>query len=113
MIMKSKNIAISFLWASLYFASSVFRDTMIVGFGNIATSLFAGLVIFSIIGYLSNELQMPIDKVVDQGMTLWGMYQTLYIVVCNLLDSTRFKNSESHFRPYHIVLTNQAAPPMN
>ena len=40
---------------------------MIVAFGNIATSLFAGFVIFAIIGYLANELDMGVDEVVDQG----------------------------------------------
>ena len=41
---------------------------MIVAFGNIATSLFAGFVIFAIIGYLANELNMKVEDVVDQGM---------------------------------------------
>lgn len=44
------------------------RDSLIVGIGNICTSIFAGFVIFSIIGYLAHDLQMPIDKVVDQGL---------------------------------------------
>lgn len=62
----------------LIFSSSIDRDSLIVGIGNICTSIFAGFVIFSIIGYLAHELQMPIDKVVDQGMTfsfhiLWEM----------------------------------------
>ena len=41
---------------------------MIVAFGNIATSLFAGFVIFAIIGYLANELNMKVEDVVDQGI---------------------------------------------
>jgi hypothetical protein len=48
-----------------------FRDSLIVSFGNIGTSLFAGFVIFCIIGYLAKELDMPIDKVVDQGILLF------------------------------------------
>ena len=44
-----------------------FRDTLIVAFGNIATSLFAGFVIFAIIGYLANELNMRV-KVQDFGI---------------------------------------------
>ena len=47
-----------------------FRDAMIVSFGNILTSLFAGFVIFAIIGYLAQELEMDIDQVVDEG-TFW------------------------------------------
>ena len=51
-----------------------FRDTLIVAFGNIATSLFAGFVIFAIIGYLANELNMRVDEVVDQGLLLYLLY---------------------------------------
>ena len=51
-----------------------FRDTLIVAFGNIATSLFAGFVIFAIIGYLANELNMRVDEVVDQGLLLYLFY---------------------------------------
>ncbi|XP_052798910.1 sodium- and chloride-dependent glycine transporter 1-like isoform X2 [Mya arenaria] len=52
------------------FHNNCLKDTMIVGFGNICTSLFAGFVIFAIIGYLSHELNMPIDKVVEEGAGL-------------------------------------------
>lgn len=37
---------------------------------NILTSFFAGLVIFSIIGFLAHELDVNVDKVVDQGAGL-------------------------------------------
>lgn len=37
---------------------------------NIATSFFAGLVIFSIIGFLAHELDVEVKKVVDQGAGL-------------------------------------------
>lgn len=43
---------------------------MIVAFGNIATSLFAGFVIFAIIGYLAKELDLKVEEVVDQGAGL-------------------------------------------
>ena len=45
-----------------------------MAFGNIATSLFAGFVIFAIIGYLANELNMRVDEVVDQGLLLYLLY---------------------------------------
>lgn len=34
---------------------------------NIATSFFAGLVIFSVIGFLAHELDVPVASVVDEG----------------------------------------------
>lgn len=37
---------------------------------NILTSFFAGLVIFSIIGFLAQELDVDVEKVVDQGAGL-------------------------------------------
>ena len=35
--------------------------------GDVVTSIFAGLVIFSIIGYMSEELQLPIKEVASEG----------------------------------------------
>ncbi|XP_067655017.1 sodium- and chloride-dependent glycine transporter 1-like [Haliotis asinina] len=49
------------------FHNDCFKDTLIVSIGNICTSIFAGFVIFAIVGYLANELKMPVDKVVEQG----------------------------------------------
>ncbi|KAL8589243.1 hypothetical protein ACOMHN_017044 [Nucella lapillus] len=49
------------------FHNNCFKDSLIVGVGNVLTSIFAGFVIFPIIGYLANELDMDVDKVVEQG----------------------------------------------
>ena len=40
---------------------------MIVSISNISTSIFAGFVIFSIVGYLAQELNKDVGEVVDQG----------------------------------------------
>ena len=49
---------------TLYF---VFRDSLVVAVGDCLTSIFGGVVIFAIIGYMANELGVPIDKVATQG----------------------------------------------
>ncbi|KAJ4451056.1 hypothetical protein ANN_02493 [Periplaneta americana] len=46
------------------------RDSLIVAISNILTSFFAGLVIFSVIGFLAHELEVEVKKVVDQGAGL-------------------------------------------
>ncbi|KAL3841567.1 hypothetical protein ACJMK2_019689 [Sinanodonta woodiana] len=52
------------------FHNNCLKDTLIVAFGNILTSLFAGFVIFAIIGYLASELNMKVEDVVDEGAGL-------------------------------------------
>ncbi|RWS26644.1 sodium- and chloride-dependent glycine transporter 2-like protein, partial [Leptotrombidium deliense] len=52
------------------FHNNCYRDALIVSFSNVATSIFAGFVIFSVIGYLAHELDTEVGKVVDQGAGL-------------------------------------------
>ena len=39
-----------------------------VSISNISTSIFAGFVIFSIVGYLAKELDKEVSEVLDQGI---------------------------------------------
>ncbi len=39
-------------------------------FANAGTSIFSGFVVFSIIGYLAHELEVPVEKVVNEGVGL-------------------------------------------
>ncbi|XP_055380801.1 sodium- and chloride-dependent glycine transporter 1 [Condylostylus longicornis] len=52
------------------FTNNCYKDSLIVAVSNILTSFFAGLVIFSIIGFLAHELDVEVEKVVDQGAGL-------------------------------------------
>ena len=47
-------------------------DSVLVATLNCATSLFAGFVIFSILGFMAKELNTTVDKVVEQGKL--GLY---------------------------------------
>ncbi|XP_035724694.1 sodium- and chloride-dependent glycine transporter 1-like isoform X1 [Vespa mandarinia] len=52
------------------FTNNCYKDSLIVAVSNIGTSFFAGLVIFSVIGFLAHELDVPVASVVDQGAGL-------------------------------------------
>ncbi|XP_076677458.1 sodium- and chloride-dependent glycine transporter 1 [Andrena cerasifolii] len=46
------------------FNNNCHRDAIFVTFANLLTSIFAGFAIFSIMGFLAHEMQLPIDEVV-------------------------------------------------
>lgn len=52
------------------FHNNCFLDAIIVSVMDSVTSVFAGLVIFSIIGYMAAEQKLPIDVVVTEGAGL-------------------------------------------
>ena len=52
------------------FHNNVYRDAVIVAIGNCVTSVFAGFVIFGIIGYMAHELGAKVEEVVTQGVGL-------------------------------------------
>lgn len=43
------------------------RDTFIVTLGNAITSILAGFAIFSVLGYMSQELGVPVNQVAKAG----------------------------------------------
>ena len=48
----------------------MFRDAIFVGICNSLTSILAGFVIFSVIGFMAHEMQVPVDVVTDSGCSL-------------------------------------------
>lgn len=48
------------------------RDTFIVTLGNAITSILAGFAIFSVLGYMSQELGVPVDQVAKAGRQAAG-----------------------------------------
>ena len=49
------------------FKHNCYRDALIVPIINCGTSVFAGLVVFAIIGFMAQETGRPIEEVVSQG----------------------------------------------
>ena len=43
------------------------RDSLVVAIGDTLTAIFAGFVIFAIIGYMAKEIGVPIEEVATQG----------------------------------------------
>lgn len=52
------------------FHNNCLRDALLIGIINPLTSVFAGFVIFGIVGFMAHELDMPVEKVVGEGAGL-------------------------------------------
>lgn len=62
---------------------------MIIPLINCATSVYAGFVVFAILGYLAHETGLPIDNVVEQGTVCFQLQYCLALTksTCDLLAS--------------------------
>ncbi|XP_054769817.2 sodium- and chloride-dependent neutral and basic amino acid transporter B(0+)-like [Lytechinus pictus] len=52
------------------FHNNCYFDSLFVAVANCCTSVFAGFVIFSIVGFMAHELNQPVETVVQQGFGL-------------------------------------------
>ena len=63
------------------------RDAIIVSVLDSVTSVFAGLVIFSIIGYMAEVLEQPIEKVATEGKLIQVITEgKLFQVITKLIQ---------------------------
>ena len=66
------------------------RDTLIVSLINCGTSLFAGFVIFTMMGYMGHVLDISVDKVVKGG-------ESVFFFFCGKTQpDTLIENSVAH-----------------
>jgi len=49
------------------FLSCCVRDAIVINFVSFGTSLYAGIAVFSIIGFMAHEQHVPIEKVINSG----------------------------------------------
>ena len=59
-----------------------FRDTYIVSLINCGTSLFAGFVIFTMMGFMADKLGVPVDSVVKGGIFSTNEVLCLFFCLC-------------------------------
>ena len=52
---------------ALFLYANVYRDAVVVGFVNAATSIFVGATVFVVIGIMAEERGQSIDSVIKSG----------------------------------------------
>ena len=72
-ILVNASVILARLYVALY--SVYFRNSFIVMTANCLTSLFGGLVVFAVLGFMAHETHQPIDKVVSSGKVKVGYRQ--------------------------------------
>lgn len=59
------------------FHNNIVRDAFIVPFADAFTSLYAGVAVFSMLGYMATAKGVSVNEVVDQGQGHW-LYKLSY-----------------------------------
>ena len=55
---------------NVFFLCCCVRDAIVINFVSFGTSLYAGIAVFSIIGFMAHEQRVPIEKVINSGWYL-------------------------------------------
>ena len=75
------------------FNTNCHRDALVIGLCNSLTSLYAGLVVFGVIGFIADKKGMQVEGVVDEGPGLaFIVYPEVDELLCFYLNWTGKRN---------------------
>ncbi|ELU04100.1 hypothetical protein CAPTEDRAFT_93564 [Capitella teleta] len=88
------------------FHNNCYRDAIIIAVVNCGTSILAGFVIFSVLGFMSTEYNIPVDKVTDSGP---GLAFVAYPAGLSMMPGAPFWSAVFFFMLFTLGLDSQFA----